>query len=102
MSEIFGPGSLNDPNVAGSGSSGGRVDVNFSCRIVDWIASMAAVPVATSVRSAVHGSRDRFWKPADFSGAPLPVAKALSRLEKAGELRRIRRGLYWRGVVTPL
>ncbi|MEA2000764.1 MAG: hypothetical protein U9N84_02595 [Actinomycetota bacterium] len=63
---------------------------------------MTAVPVATNVRNAVYASRDRFWKPEDFSGAPLPVAKALSRLEKAGELRRIRRGLYWRGVVTPL
>ncbi|MEA2010162.1 MAG: hypothetical protein U9N78_05610 [Actinomycetota bacterium] len=63
---------------------------------------MTVVPVATSVRNAVYASRDRFWKPEDFSGAPLPVAKALSRLAKAGELRRIRRGLYWRGVVTPL
>ncbi len=48
------------------------------------------------------GSRERFWTPEDFRGAPLAVAKALSRLEKAGEVRRIRRGLYWRGVVTPL
>lgn len=63
---------------------------------------MATVPVATDARNAVLASRDRFWKPEDFSGAPLSVAKALSRLEKAGELRRIRRGLYWRGVVTPL
>lgn len=63
---------------------------------------MAAVPIATNVRNSVLTSRDRFWKPEDFPGAPLSVAKALSRLEKAGELRRIRRGLYWRGVVTPL
>ena len=47
-------------------------------------------------------SRERFWTPEDFRGAPLAVAKALSRLEQAGELRRVRRGLYWRGAVTPL
>lgn len=63
---------------------------------------MVAVPVATDVRNSVLKSRDRFWKPEDFPGAPLSVAKALSRLEKTGEVRRIRRGLYWRGAMTPL
>lgn len=63
---------------------------------------MVAVPIATNVRNRILASRDRFWKPEDFPGAPLSIAKALSRLEKAGELRRIRRGLYWRGVMTPL
>ena len=63
---------------------------------------MSTVPVATDVRNGVLASRDRFWNPQDFSGAPLAVTKALSRREKAGELRRIRRGLYWRGPMTPL
>ncbi|GMQ85068.1 MAG: hypothetical protein BMS9Abin07_0633 [Acidimicrobiia bacterium] len=58
--------------------------------------------VAAGVRDSVHVSRDRFWKPEDFEGSPLSVAKALSRLTQAGELRRIRRGLYWRGSKTPL
>lgn len=63
---------------------------------------MIALPVATNIRDVVHSSRHRFWKPEDFSGAPLSVAKALSRLVERGELRRIRRGLYWRGATTPL
>ncbi|GBE21014.1 MAG TPA: hypothetical protein ENH00_14940 [Actinobacteria bacterium] len=63
---------------------------------------MNAMSVAARVRSSVLASRERVWKPEDFPGAPLAVAKALSRLEKAGELRRIRRGLYWRGALTPL
>ncbi len=63
---------------------------------------MESRPVAAEVRRRVLASRERFWKPEDFVGAPLTVAKALSRLVEAGELRRIRRGLYWRGVTTPL
>ncbi|NOY56293.1 MAG: hypothetical protein GXP34_09950 [Actinobacteria bacterium] len=63
---------------------------------------MKSRPVAAEVHDRVVASRERFWRPEDFRGAPLTVAKALSRLEKAGELRRIRRGLYWRGAVTPL
>jgi len=63
---------------------------------------MESRPVAAEVRDRVVASRERFWKPEDFAGAPMTVAKALSRLEKAGELRRIRRGLYWHGAATPL
>lgn len=47
-------------------------------------------------------SRDRFWRPEDFGGSPEAVAQALSRLARADELRRVRRGLYWRGAPTPL
>jgi hypothetical protein len=50
----------------------------------------------------VLGSRERFWRPEDFEGSPVSVAKALSRLTHAGELRRVRRGLYWRGRPTLL
>lgn len=58
--------------------------------------------VAPRVRNRVLSSRDRFWRPEDFGGSPEAVAKALSRLTRAGELRRVRRGLYWRGTPTRL
>lgn len=58
--------------------------------------------VATDVRKKVARSRNRFWRPEDFDGSHEAVAKALSRLARAGELRRVRRGLYWRGAPTPL
>lgn len=54
------------------------------------------------IRDRVLTSSDRFWRPEDFEGSTLAVVKALSRLEEAGELRRVRRGLYWRGSWTPL
>jgi len=57
--------------------------------------------VAAETRKNVLRSRNRFWRPEDFSGSPGSVTKALSRLAAAGELRHIRRGLYWRGVSTP-
>src|SRR5438105_3705839 len=58
--------------------------------------------VAPEVRRRILPSRDRFWRPEDFDGSPEAVAKALSRLTRAGELRRVRRGLYWRGTPTQL
>ena len=58
--------------------------------------------VAPEVRKRVVHSRDRFWRPEDFTGSPDAVAKALSRLAHVGELRRVRRGLYWRGAPTRL
>lgn len=58
--------------------------------------------VAPEVRKRVLHSRDRFWRPEDFPGSPDAVAKALSRMAHAGELRRVRRGLYWRGAPTRL
>jgi hypothetical protein len=58
--------------------------------------------VAPEVRKRVLHSRDSFWRPEDFPGSPDAVAKALSRMAHAGELRRVRRGLYWRGTPTRL
>jgi hypothetical protein len=58
--------------------------------------------VATEVRRKVLHSRDRFWRPEDFDGSPDAVAQALSRHARSGELRRVRRGLYWRGAPTRL
>lgn len=63
---------------------------------------MSGLSVAPEVRRRVLDTRDRFWRPEDFAGSPDAVAKALSRLAHAGELRRIRRGLYWRGASTQL
>ncbi|HVX19812.1 MAG TPA: hypothetical protein VHB02_00520 [Acidimicrobiales bacterium] len=63
---------------------------------------MGTPAVAAEVRERVLRSRERFWRPEDFDGSPDAVAQALSRLVHAGELRRVRRGLYWRGRPTRL
>ena len=63
---------------------------------------MSATSVAPEVRKRVLGSRDRFWRPEDFAGSPDAVTQALSRMARAGEVRRLRRGLYWRGAPTRL
>ncbi|MGH3393111.1 MAG: DUF6088 family protein, partial [Streptosporangiaceae bacterium] len=58
---------------------------------------------AGQVRERVLASRDRFWRPDSFGDhSPDAVAQALSRLARDGELRRVRRGLYWRGAPTRL
>src|SRR5438128_79545 len=53
-------------------------------------------------RAAVLRSRDRFWRPREIAGAASTVQHLLADLTRAGELRRVRRGLYWRGTKTPL
>lgn len=53
-------------------------------------------------RARVLGSRDRFWRPDDLAGSPSTKQHLLSALVDAGELRRVRRGLYWRGDTSPL
>jgi hypothetical protein len=59
--------------------------------------------VAARVREKVLASRGRFWRPEDFSEcSPGAVTRTLVRLERGGELCRVRRGLYWRGASTPL
>ncbi len=63
---------------------------------------MADMRVAPIVRRRVTSSRDRFWHADDFDGSPAAVTKELSRLADTGDLRRVRRGLYWRGTPTPL
>jgi hypothetical protein len=55
-----------------------------------------------SERQRVLSSRHRFWRPADLSGPTSTVQHLLAALTDEGELRRVRRGLYWRGVKTPL
>jgi hypothetical protein len=64
---------------------------------------MSRSDVAAAVREKVLASHDCFWRPGDFADySPDAVAAALSRLRRSGELRRVRRGLYWRGTRTPL
>jgi hypothetical protein len=50
----------------------------------------------------LSSSSDRFWRPGDFGGSSYAIEKALSRLAKADELRRVGPGIYWRGAATPL
>lgn len=58
-----------------------------------------AESTAAHVRDQVLRSRDRAWMVQDFPGyAASAVSVALARLADEGELRRVRRGLYWRGV----
>ncbi|MHB8449845.1 MAG: hypothetical protein ACYDAQ_05245 [Mycobacteriales bacterium] len=63
---------------------------------------MSTPSVAPEVRKRVLASRDRFWRPEDFDGSPDAVAQALSRMARSEEVRRVRRGLYWRGAPTRL
>lgn len=79
--------------------------VNFAYRVDDndgMMCPMSTTTVAAEVRQRVLRSRDRFWRPEDFAGSPEAVAQALSRMVRTGELRRVRRGLYWRGSPTRL
>ncbi len=66
------------------------------------MSAMSATSVAPEVRKRVLASRDRFWRPEDFAGSPDAVAQALSRMARSGDVRRVRRGLYWRGAPTRL
>lgn len=48
-------------------------------------------------------SSNRFWRFTDFpASSPSAAQHLLSELMEGGELLRIRKGLYWRGVPTPL
>jgi hypothetical protein len=66
------------------------------------------VPRTKSTKDKVRdkvlaGSRDRFWSADDLKGAgdALTVDRALAQLANQDDLRRVRRGLYWRGRQTP-
>jgi len=64
---------------------------------------MSSDSVAARVRERVLASRNRFWRPEEFSDySPNAVTRTLGRLARSGELRRVHRGLYWRGTPTPL
>jgi hypothetical protein len=56
--------------------------------------------LAATMRAKIRrGGSDRFWTPDDFDALadPLQIDRVLSRLANYGELRKVRRGLYWRG-----
>lgn len=53
-------------------------------------------------RDRILRSRDQFWRPEDLSTSGSTTLHLLTGLVEAGELRRIRRGLYWRGGKSPL
>ncbi len=66
------------------------------------------MPAGTTTRDKVRskvraGARDRFWTADDLraAGDPASVDRALAQLDRDGEVRRVRRGLYWRGRQTP-
>jgi hypothetical protein len=53
-------------------------------------------------RERILRSHNRFWRPKDLAGSPSTNQHLLASLVGEGELRRIRRGLYWRGTKSPL
>lgn len=57
---------------------------------------------ANAARRAILNSSGRFWRPSDLRVPASTGQHLLAALVEAGELRRIRRGLYWRGTKTPL
>lgn len=57
---------------------------------------------AQAVRQSLLDSRDRFWRINEIDAPASTVQHLVADLVRQGELRRIRRGLYWRGTKTPL
>jgi hypothetical protein len=63
--------------------------------------TMRRATVAAAVREQVQAvTPGTFLRSRDFVGSPRAVDTELSRLRARGELRQVRRGLYWRGVPT--
>jgi hypothetical protein len=59
--------------------------------------------VAEQVKRRVQSSQNEFWTADDFDAASrTAVLRELSRLADEGELRSVRKGLYWRGQKTRL
>lgn len=57
----------------------------------------------TLIESRVVDSGERFWRHDDFAQLPAAaVSQALSRLQRRGELTRVRKGLYYRSRGTVL
>lgn len=49
-----------------------------------------------AARRSLLSSHNRFWKTADIDAPPSTVQHLLADLVTQGELRHIRKGLYWR------
>lgn len=61
----------------------------------DFLAMSVAKAVRTKVSKAKPGT---LFRADEFEGPRGPIETALSRLENRGELRRVRKGLYYKGV----
>lgn len=57
---------------------------------------------STVVETIRRRPRRRFYRATDFEGSATAVERTLGRLCEAGQLVRVRNGLYWRGPETPL
>lgn len=55
---------------------------------------------AARIRRAILRSPNRFFAPVDFDAPSSTIRHILSDMASAGELIRVRRGLYWRGEPT--
>jgi hypothetical protein len=78
-----------------------RCIARISLRFPRMSAGGQALSRAGSVRRAIHeGGPSRWWRGRDFSASTRSVETELSRLASAGELIRVRKGLYWRGEGT--
>ena len=60
--------------------------------------STPLLSAADSIRRDIASGGDgRWWRTTDFPHSPRSIECELSRLAAAGELLRMRKGLYWRG-----
>lgn len=57
---------------------------------------------AQDARRTLLDSRNQFWKATDIDAPASTAQHLLADLVRQGELRRVRKGLYWRGTKTPL
>lgn len=58
-------------------------------------------PAAPEIRGRIERGGERLWRFDDFSDLPMSaVAQALSRLARLGTLRRVSKGVYYRGRET--
>lgn len=69
---------------------------------MDRLALLRAGGTAAYVRSRIDEGGERIWRLHDFRGlSPSAVAQALSRLARDGLIRRLSKGVYYRGRQTP-
>lgn len=57
---------------------------------------------ASQARDQILRSKNRFWTPGDFTMPESTTLHILGDLTRRNELRRVKRGLYWRGITSPL
>lgn len=57
---------------------------------------------ADTIKRGILRSRNTFWHPSDLDLPSSTAGHILRRLVVEGELRHVRKGIYWRGTMTPL